>query len=195
MKKPLLMVLSLAALLSSCVIVNPVYPQDTLNLDLYQEATILDWTNDNENELADYSFSDAESLRTYLNKTHAAIKSVDLYENIFSGRGALQIGKSGAEKEGELVFTLKNTFLIDALAISVYPYFVESYDYFSGKTTVVYDKFDISINNREFIGITGNDQFEPSQLTFAFNQPISEITIKSENGRGFIYEFAILQKI
>ncbi|MDD4154528.1 MAG: hypothetical protein PHT30_03860 [Bacilli bacterium] len=194
MKRPLLMVLSLSAMLSSCVIVNPIYPQDTLNLDLYQEAIVLDLTNDNEEELIDPSFSDEENLRTYLNRTHAAVKSVDSYENIYNGRGALQIGKSGTQKEGELIFTLKNTFYADALAINVYPYFIESYDYFNGKTNVIYDTFAISINEREYIQVFGNDELAPSHLTFAFNQSVSEITLKSEKGRGYIYEILIYQR-
>lgn len=184
----------LVALLSSCTIVNPVYPQDELDFDQYQEPIVLDWSNDNEEELEDASFADEETLRGYLNNPYGAVKTVDSYQNVFNGRGALQLGNSGAEKEGELVFTLKNTFLADALAISVSPYFVESYDLFTGKTKVTYDSFQISINDRDYIVIISNSSLTPQILTFAFNASIKEIIIRSEAGRGFIYLMAIYQK-
>lgn len=194
MKKWVVSVFPLVALLSSCTIVNPVYPQDELDPDQYQEPIVLDWTNDNEEELEDPAFADEEALRGYLNNPYGAVKAVDSYQNVFNGRGSLQLGNSGSDKEGELIFTLKNTFLADALAISVYPYFVESYDLFTGKTKATYDSFQISINERDCINVISNEENKPLKLTFAFNNPVREITIKFEKGRGLISEFIIYQK-
>ena len=193
MKKWVLTVFPLMALLSSCTIVNSVYPQVELDLDQYQEPIVLDWTNNNEEELEDPTFADEETLRSYLNKPFAAVKTVDTYQNVFNGRGALQLGSSGSNKEGELLFTLKNTFLADALAISVSPYYVESYDFFTGKTIATYDSFQISVNGRDYIKVTANDEDKVAVLTFAFEQPVSDISLMSKSGRGFVYGIDIYQ--
>ena len=194
MKKWVASVFPLVVLLSSCTIVNPVYPQDELDLDQYQEPIVLDWSNDNEEELEDPTFADEEALRSYLNNPFGAVKTVDSFQNVFNGRGALQLGNSGAEKEGELVYTLKNTFLADALAIHIYPYYYESYSFLLGKKEIVHDSFSISINGRDYIVIKSNASLTPQILTFVFDSSIKEIIIRSEAGRGFIYLMAIYQK-
>ncbi|NCA97339.1 MAG: hypothetical protein EOM77_04070, partial [Bacteroidia bacterium] len=90
MKRKALLVLPLLSILSSCVIINPVYPQDILNLDLYQDPISLDWSNDEEEEPQNSVFDDAEVLRAYLNASHAAIKEVTEQTNVYHGRGALR---------------------------------------------------------------------------------------------------------
>lgn len=182
------------AFLSSCVIVNPVYPQDELNLDLYQNPISLDWSNDEEQQSQDTAFSDDEELRSYLNASHASIKEINEQTNIYRGRGALRIGANGTDKKGVLSFTLKNVFLADALAVYVYPYYIESFDMFTGKTVKEVDRLGIAINDRPYIEIAQNEDDEAIVLTFRFTTAISEVTISSESGRGMLFGIDIYQE-
>lgn len=182
------------AFLSSCVIVNPVYPQDELNLETYSEPITLDWSNNEEEQSQDTTFSDDEELRSYLNASHAAIKKINEQTNLYRGRGALGIGTNGTDKKGVLSFTLKNTFLADALVVYVYPYHTESFDMFTGKTVREVDRLGIAINDRPYIDIVQNDDDEAIALTFHFTKAISEVNISSKSGRGMLFGIDIYQE-
>jgi|LSQX01.2.fsa_nt_gb hypothetical protein len=194
MKKKIAALFPLVALLTSCPIVNPLYPQDELDVSKYQEPITLDWTNDDESEGANALFDDAEVLRTYLNNPRAAIKEITSFTNVFRGRGALRLGQRTGEREGELTITLKNTFKADAIAIKVYPYYYNSFSSITGKTESIYDSFAISINERDFIDLKKNDDVEAYVLTFRFQEPTELISIKTQKGRGHISSLNIYQK-
>lgn len=183
--------LPVLAFLSSCVIVNPVYPQDELNLETYSEPITLDWSNNNEEVIL---FEDGELARGYLNNPRNIIKTVDVIENVFNGRGALQIGENGDDKAGALSFVLKNTFRADAIILGVRPHYAESFDMFTGKTITTVDRLKVSINDRDYINIYDNDEHKATELTFAFEQQIDSISIKTDSGRAMFTYFAILQK-
>lgn len=195
MKKKIAALFPLVALLTSCPIVNPLYPQDELDVSKYQEPITLDWTNDDESEGANALFDDAEVLRTYLNNPRAVIKETTSFTNVFRGRGAIRLGQRTGERKGELAVTLKNTFRADAIAISAYPYYYESYSYVLGKMETIYDSFKLSINDRDFISIASNEELTPQILIFAFDEPTDEILISSDAGRGYIFSLTIYQKI
>ncbi|MFA5421291.1 MAG: hypothetical protein WC344_00650 [Bacilli bacterium] len=193
MRSRIILVVPLAALLTACPIVNPIYPQDKLNLDQYGDPIALDWTNENESEPEDGLFIDGEALRTYLNNPRALIKEVSVIDNVSESRGALQIGSRSQIKTGELTFALKSIFYADAIAIYAYPYYTKSLDYFTGKDDIDADTFSISINDRDYIALDADENLEPYALTFAFDNPVSEITIKTDKGRGFLYGMSIYQ--
>lgn len=193
MKKKLFLLIPLVALLTSCPVINPFYPQDELDLNKYHAPINLNWANESEGE--DVLFEEEETLRTYLNNPLAAIQKIAVFTNVFRGRGALRIGQGTSEREGELAVTLKNTFKADAIAISVYPHHYESYSYVLGKMETIFDSFELSINDRDFITIASNEELTPQVLTFAFDEPTDEIIINSDAGRGFIFSLTIYQKI
>ena len=191
MKKKIAALVPLIALLTSCPIVNPIYPQDELDLSEYRDPISLDWTNDLENEPEDALFDDEEELRTYLNNPRAAIKEVTSAVNVYRRAGTLRIGQRVGEREGELIISLKNVFAADALAVHVTPYFYESFSAITGKTDTFFDSFAISINERDYIDI-GNSE-EDIILTFRFQQPIEQIIMKTKSGRGYISSLEIFQ--
>lgn len=180
--------------LSSCVIINPYYPQDELDLNKYQEPVVLDWGND-DYESEEVLFDDSEVLRTFLNNPRAPIKEVTIFENVYRGKRALRLGNNSTLKEGELTFTLKNIFLTDALSIAVYPYYYQAFDYYTGQNKYIYDSFSISINDCEYIKINGNDEMTPIDLTFAFSTSLNEISIKTKGGSAFIFSLSLYQSI
>ena len=191
MKKKIAALVPLIALLTSCPIVNPIYPQDELDLSEYHDPISLDWTNDLENEPEDALFDDEEELRTYLNNPRAAIKEVTSAVNVYRGAGALRIGQKVGEREGELIISLKNVFAADAIAILVTPYYYESFSAITGKADTFFDSFAISINERDYIDIDNCE--EGFILTFLFQQPIEQIIIQTKSGRGFISSLDIYQ--
>ncbi|MDD3207509.1 MAG: hypothetical protein PHV19_03225 [Bacilli bacterium] len=194
MKNKFCLVLPVFFVLSSCAISNPHYPQDELDLNKYQEPAVLDWTNGNL-ESEEVLFDDNEVLRTFLNNPRAPIKEVTIFENIYHGGRALRLGNNFTPKEGELTFTLKNIFLTDALSIAVYPYYYQTFDYYTGQNKYIYDSFSISINDCEYIDINGNDEMTPIDLTFAFSTSLDEISIKTKGGRAFLFSLSLYQSI
>lgn len=193
MKKKFIAFIPLIALLTSCPIVNPVYPQDLLDLSKYQDPISLDWTNDDESEAENALYDDEEELRTYLNNSRAVIKKVDSFINVYRGKETLRIGRGLGERAGELVFTLKNIFKADALALHLYPYNYDSYSYVHGKMETIYDAFDVSVNEREYISLEKNETSAEHILTFSFEQAIEQISIQTKSGRGYLFALDIYQ--
>lgn len=194
MKKRFVSLIPIVALLTSCPVVNPIYPQDELDLDKYQEPIYLDWTNEDENKEDDLLFEEAEDLRMFLNSSRSAVKEVTEFANVYRGKIALRIDKGSGEEQGKLIFNLKNIFSADAIAIYVYPYYYSYFDRFSGKTVNAYDSFSLSINEREAISIDQNDEDKPQILTFSFEKPTDRLMIQASFGRGFLFGLNIYQK-
>ena len=195
MKKKFVALIPIVALLTSCPIVNPAYPQDELDLSKYKEPIILNWANDDSEQENDILFEDGEELRSYLNTSRSVVKEVASFINVYRGKKALRIDKGRGEIKGELIIDLKNIFRADAIALHVYPYYYSLIDRITGKTGNIYDAFSLSINERESIAINQNDEDDPQMLTFRFNEPIGVITIQASTGRGFLFGLDIYQKI
>ena len=195
MKKKFVALIPIVALLTSCPIVNPAYPQDELDLSKYKEPIILNWANDDSEQENDILFEDGEELRSYLNTSRSVVKEVASFINVYRGKKALRIDKGRGEIKGELIIDLKNIFRADAIALHVYPYYYSLIDRITGKTGNIYDAFSLSINERESIAINQNDEDDPQMLTFCFNEPIEVITIQASTGRGFLFGLDIYQKI
>ena len=195
MKKKFVALIPIVALLTSCPIVNPAYPQDELDLSKYKEPIILNWANDDSEQENDILFEDGEELRSYLNTSRSVVKEVASFINVYRGKKALRIDKGRGEIKGELIIDLKNIFRADAIALHVYPYYYSLIDRITGKTGNIYDAFSLSINERESIAINQNDEDDPQILTFCFNEPIEVITIQASTGRGFLFGLDIYQKI
>ena len=182
-----------AVFLSSCVIINPIYPQDELDLTKYQPPIELDWAT--AGFLGDGTTLDDEELRACLNSSRSVIKIINEQANVFYDEDGLRIGSTGQNKDGILSFELKNTFLADAIALRVRPYYQTSLSMFDGSTTITIDDLSVSIDEREFLTITMEENKEATLLTFAFPQSISTINIKTENGRGMFLGLSIYQKL
>ncbi len=195
MKKKFVALIPIVALLTSCPIVNPIYPQDELDLSKYREPIFLNWANDDSEQENDILFEDGEELRSYLNTSRSVVKEVASFINVYRGKKALRIDKGRGESKGELIIDLKNIFRADAIALYVYPYYYSLIDRITGKTGNIYDAFSLSINERESIAINQNDEDDPQMLTFCFNEPIEVITIQASTGRGFLFGLDIYQKI
>lgn len=195
MKKKFVALIPIVALLTSCPIVNPIYPQDELDLSKYREPIFLNWANDDSEQENDILFEDGEELRSYLNTSRSVVKEVASFINVYRGKKALRIDKGRGESKGELIIDLKNIFRADAIALHVYPYYYSLIDRITGKTGNIYDAFSLSINERESIAINQNDEDDPQMLTFCFNEPIEVITIQASTGRGFLFGLDIYQKI
>lgn len=195
MKKKFVALIPIVALLTSCPIVNPIYPQDELDLSKYREPIFLNWANDDSEQENDILFEDGEELRSYLNTSRSVVKEVASFINVYRGKKALRIDKGRGESKGELIIDLKNIFRADAIALHVYPYYYSLIDRITGKTGNIYDAFSLSINERESIAINQNDEDDPQMLTFCFNEPIEIITIQASTGRGFLFGLDIYQKI
>jgi len=195
MKKKFVALIPIVALLTSCPIVNPIYPQDELDLSKYREPIFLNWANDDSEQENDILFEDGEELRSYLNTSRSVVKEVTSFINVYRGKKALRIDKGRGESKGELIIDLKNIFRADAIALHVYPYYYSLIDRITGKTGNIYDAFSLSINERESIAINQNDEDDPQMLTFCFNEPIEVITIQASTGRGFLFGLDIYQKI
>lgn len=195
MKKKFVALIPIVALLTSCPIVNPIYPQDELDLSKYREPIFLNWANDDSEQENDILFEDGEELRSYLNTSRSVVKEVASFINVYRGKKALRIDKGRGEIKGELIIDLKNIFRADAIALHVYPYYYSLIDRITGKTGNIYDAFSLSINERESIAINQNDEDDPQMLTFCFNEPIEIITIQASTGRGFLFGLDIYQKI
>ena len=195
MKKKFVALIPIVALLTSCPIVNPIYPQDELDLSKYREPIFLNWANDDSEQENDILFEDGEELRSYLNTSRSVVKEVASFINVYRGKKALRIDKGRGESKGELIIDLKNIFRADAIALYVYPYYYSLIDRITGKTGNIYDAFSLSINERESIAINQNDEDDPQMLTFCFNEPIEIITIQASTGRGFLFGLDIYQKI
>ncbi|HNY75094.1 MAG: hypothetical protein GX812_01085 [Erysipelotrichaceae bacterium] len=195
MKKKFVALIPIVALLTSCPIVNPIYPQDELDLSKYREPIFLNWANDDSEQENDILFEDGEELRSYLNTSRSVVKEVTSFINVYRGKKALRIDKGRGEIKGELIIDLKNIFRADAIALHVYPYYYSLIDRITGKTGNIYDAFSLSINERESIAINQNDEDDPQMLTFCFNEPIEVITIQASTGRGFLFGLDIYQKI
>ena len=195
MKKKFVALIPIVALLTSCPIVNPIYPQDELDLSKYREPIFLNWANDDSEQENDILFEDGEELRSYLNTSRSVVKEVTSFINVYCGKKALRIDKGRGESKGELIIDLKNIFRADAIALHVYPYYYSLIDRITGKTGNIYDAFSLSINERESIAINQNDEDDPQMLTFCFNEPIEVITIQASTGRGFLFGLDIYQKI
>ena len=195
MKKKFVALIPIVALLTSCPIVNPIYPQDELDLSKYREPIFLNWANDDSEQENDILFEDGEELRSYLNTSRSVVKEVTSFINVYRGKKALRIDKGRGEIKGELIIDLKNIFRADAIALHVYPYYYSLIDRITGKTGNIYDAFSLSINERESIAINQNDEDDPQMLTFRFNEPIGVITIQASTGRGFLFGLDIYQKI
>lgn len=195
MKKKFVALIPIVALLTSCPIVNPIYPQDELDLSKYREPIFLNWENDDAEQEDDILFEDGEELRSYLNASRSVVKEVTSFINVYRGKKALRIDKGRGEIKGELIIDLKNIFRADAIALHVYPYYYSLIDRITGKTGNIYDAFSLSINERESIAINQNDEDDPQMLTFCFNEPIEVITIQASTGRGFLFGLDIYQKI
>jgi hypothetical protein len=195
MKKKFVALIPIVALLTSCPIVNPIYPQDELDLSKYREPIFLNWANDDSEQENDILFEDGEELRSYLNTSRSVVKEVASFINVYRGKKALRIDKGRGEIKGELIIDLKNIFRADAIALHVYPYYYSLIDRITGKTGNIYDAFSLSINERESIAINQNDEDDPQMLTFCFNEPIEVITIQASTGRGFLFGLDIYQKI
>ncbi len=195
MKKKFVALIPIVALLTSCPIVNPIYPQDELDLSKYREPIFLNWANDDSEQENDILFEDVEELRSYLNTSRSVVKEVTSFINVYRGKKALRIDKGRGEIKGELIIDLKNIFRADAIALHVYPYYYSLIDRITGKTGNIYDAFSLSINERESIAINQNDEDDPQMLTFCFNEPIEVITIQASTGRGFLFGLDIYQKI
>lgn len=195
MKKKFVALIPIVALLTSCPIVNPVYPQDELDLSKYREPIFLNWANDDSEQENDILFEDGEELRSYLNTSRSVVKEVTSFINVYRGKKALRIDKGRGESKGELIIDLKNIFRADAIALHVYPYYYSLIDRITGKTGNIYDAFSLSINERESIAINQNDEDDSQMLTFRFNQPVGVITIQASTGRGFLFGLDIYQKI
>ena len=195
MKKKFVSLIPIVALLTSCPIVNPIYPQDELDLSKYREPIFLNWANDDSEQENDILFEDGEELRSYLNTSRSVVKEVTSFINVYRGKKALRIDKGRGEIKGELIIDLKNIFRADAIALHVYPYYYSLIDRITGKTGNIYDAFSLSINERESIAINQNDEDDPQMLTFCFNEPIEVITIQASTGRGFLFGLDIYQKI
>ena len=195
MKKKFVALIPIVALLTSCPIVNPIYPQDELDLSKYREPISLNWANDDSEQENDILFEDGEELRSYLNTSRSVVKEVTSFINVYRGKKALRIDKGRGESKGELIIDLKNIFRADAIALHVYPYYYSLIDRITGKTGNIYDAFSLSINERESIAINQNDEDDPQMLTFRFNEPIGVITIRASTGRGFLFGLDIYQKI
>lgn len=195
MKKKFVALIPIVALLTSCPIVNPIYPQDELDLSKYREPIFLNWANDDSEQENDILFEDGEELRSYLNTSRSVVKDVASFINVYRGKKALRIDKGRGEIKGELIIDLKNIFRADAIALHVYPYYYSLIDRITGKTGNIYDAFSLSINERESIAINQNDEDDPQMLTFCFNEPIEVITIQASTGRGFLFGLDIYQKI
>ena len=195
MKKKFVALIPIVALLTSCPIVNPIYPQDELDLSKYREPIFLNWANDDSEQENDILFEDGEELRSYLNTSRSVAKEVTSFINVYRGKKALRIDKGRGEIKGELIIDLKNIFRADAIALHVYPYYYSLIDRITGKTGNIYDAFSLSINERESIAINQNDEDDPQMLTFCFNEPIEVITIQASTGRGFLFGLDIYQKI
>lgn len=195
MKKKFVALIPIVALLTSCPIVNPIYPQDELDLSKYREPIFLNWENDDAEQEDDILFEDGEELRSYLNASRSVVKEVTSFINVYRGKKALRIDKGRGEIKGELIIDMKNIFRADAIALHVYPYYYSLIDRITGKTGNIYDAFSLSINERESIAINQNDEDDPQMLTFCFNEPIEVITIQASTGRGFLFGLDIYQKI
>ena len=195
MKKKFVALIPIVALLASCPIVNPIYPQDELDLSKYREPIFLNWANDDSEQENDILFEDGEELRSYLNTSRSVVKEVTSFINVYCGKKALRIDKGRGEIKGELIIDLKNIFRADAIALHVYPYYYSLIDCITGKTGNIYDAFSLSINERESIAINQNDEDDSQMLTFCFNEPIEVITIQASTGRGFLFGLDIYQKI
>jgi len=195
MKMKFVALIPIVALLTSCPIVNPIYPQDELDLSKYREPFFLNWANDDSEQENDILFEDGEELRSYLNTSRSVVKEVTSFINVYRGKKALRIDKGRGESKGELIIDLKNIFRADAIALHVYPYYYSLIDRITGKTGNIYDAFSLSINERESIAINQNDEDDPQMLTFCFNEPIEVITIQASTGRGFLFGLDIYQKI
>ena len=195
MKKKFVALIPIVALLTSCPIVNPIYPQNELDLSKYREPICLNWANDDSEQENDILFEDGEELRSYLNTSRSVVKEVASFINVYRGKKALRIDKGRGESKGELIIDLKNIFRADAIALHVYPYYYSLIDRITGKTGNIYDAFSLSINERESIAINQNDEDDPQMLTFCFNEPIEIITIQASTGRGFLFGLDIYQKI
>lgn len=154
----------------------------------------MDWTNDYQSEPSEEPFADPEILRTYLNQPRLPIREVEVFTNVFLGAGALRLGQNRRDHDAELTFTLKDDFCADAIALSVYPYHYEIFDYSSGKNETIYESFSVSVNGRGYVDILPDDKDEPRVLTFAFIEVIDEISILTSGRCGFLIGLSIYQK-
>ena len=179
--------------LASCQTIGDTDPQDALDESLYLDPIVLDWTNEQLSDRGSTFIEDGEELKAYLNKSRAPIKEVVDFANVMVGAGALRLGDNRRNGAGLLTLKLKSGFYADAIALVVYPYHYQVYDYSTSSEQTIYDHFSVSINNLAYSEIIPNDEDAPDILTYVFDESTEELSIQTLGYRGYFFSLSIYQ--